>query len=194
MDHRLFAINIFAGLHRIHRNLLVPMVGGADDDGVDIFALQDLGVVAGGKEIVAPEFLAVLEPAVVTIRHGNELHPRNLQRNLGISLALAAGADQCDLNMIIRRYRVGRFGLSLTQQMRSGPEQRLHRCRRPCRLKKTSTIQIEHSRPHTGKLSAVCNHTAFMAGKARLADQIKVQIELGERRQAGERARLAEIT
>jgi hypothetical protein len=76
-------------------------------------------VVAGGKDVVAPEFLAVLEPAVVTIRHGNELHPGNLRRrNLGISLALATGADQRDLNMIVGRYRLGRFGLSLGQQMR----------------------------------------------------------------------------
>ena len=76
-------------------------------------------VIAGGKDVVAPEFLAVLEPAVVAIRDGNELHPGNLHRNLGISLALTTGADQRDLNMIVGRYRLGRFGLSFGQQMGS---------------------------------------------------------------------------
>ena len=112
MDHRLLAINILAGFHCVHGDLLVPMVGRADDDGVDVFALQNLAVVAGGKDVIAPEFLAVLEAAVVAIRHGNELHAGNLQRNLGISLALTAGADQRDLNMIVGRNRLGRFGLN----------------------------------------------------------------------------------
>ena len=43
MDHRLLAIDILAGLHGVHGDLLVPMVGRADDDGIDVFALQNLG-------------------------------------------------------------------------------------------------------------------------------------------------------
>ena len=94
MDHRLFAVDILARLHCVHGDLLVPMVGCADDDGINIFALQNLGVIAGGKDVVAPDFLAVLKPAVVAIRHGNELHPGNLDCDFGISLALTTGADQ----------------------------------------------------------------------------------------------------
>ena len=114
MDHRLLAIDILARLHRIHRDLLVPMVGSSDDDGVDIFALQDLGVVAGGKNIVAPEFLAVLEPAVITIGHGNKLDPGNLHRDLGISLALTTGTDQ-------RESECGRW-LLLAWPVQIGPQ------------------------------------------------------------------------
>ena len=112
MDHRLLAINVLAGFHGVHGDLFMPVVGRAYDDGIDVFALQDLAVVAGGKDIVAPEFLAVLQPAVVAIRDGDELHAGNLHCNLGVSLALATGADQRDLNMIVGCDRWGRFGLS----------------------------------------------------------------------------------
>ena len=149
MDHRLLAIHIFARLHRIHRDLLVPMVGGSDDDGVNVFALQDLGVVTSGKNIVAPEFFAVLKPAVITIGHGNKLHPGNLHRDLGISLTLATRTDQCELNMVVGCYWLAWFRLGLGQQMRSRTQECFHGCGRPGRFKKVSTIQIEHSRPHS---------------------------------------------
>jgi len=112
----LLAIDILARLHGIDGDLLVPMVGRANDDGVDVLALQNLTVVARSKDVVAPEFLAVLEAAVVAIRHGNELHTRNLQRYLRISLTLTTRPDQRDLNMIVRRNRLGRFSLSLGRQ------------------------------------------------------------------------------
>jgi hypothetical protein len=115
MDHRLLAIHIFARLHRIDRGLLVPKVGGCDDNGVDIFALQDLGVIARGKNIVAPEFFAVLKPSVITIGHGDKLDPGNLQRDLGISLALATRTDQGELNMVVGCYWLGWFRLGFGQ-------------------------------------------------------------------------------
>ncbi len=119
MDHGLLAINILAGLHGVHGHLLVPVVGRANDHGVDVFSLQNLGVIAGGKNIVTPEFLAVGEPAIVAIRNCNELHSGNLQGDTSITLALPSGADQCDLNMIVCRNGLGRLRLSLRQQMRS---------------------------------------------------------------------------
>ena len=76
----------------------MPMVGRADNDGVDILTRQNLLVVTGGKDVVAPKFLAVLEPPVVTVRDGYELYARNLHSNLGVSLALNTSAKQRDLN------------------------------------------------------------------------------------------------
>ena len=87
------------------------MIGRADDDGVDIFARQDFFVIARGEDVVAPEFLAVLEASVVTIGHGNELHAGNLERGTGVSLALPTGADQGDLDVIVGRSGSGRLVL-----------------------------------------------------------------------------------
>ena len=78
MDHRLLAIDILAGVHCVHGDLFMPVVGRPDDDGVDIFARQNLAVVASGEKIIAPEFLAMLEAAVIAIRHGYEFHSGDL--------------------------------------------------------------------------------------------------------------------
>ena len=45
MDHGFFAVNVFACFHGVDGYLLVPVVRGADDDRVDVFALKNLGVV-----------------------------------------------------------------------------------------------------------------------------------------------------
>ena len=53
--------------------------------------------------IVAPEFLAVREPAVVTIGDGDQFDAGNLQRDPGVSLTLAAGTDQGELDVVVGR-------------------------------------------------------------------------------------------
>src|SRR6266852_3363778 len=115
MDHGLFAIHVLARLHSLDGCLFVPMVGRADNDGVDILTCQDLSVVTGSKDVIAPEFLAVLEPAVVTVRHSYELHARNLHSYLCVSLALNTSPNQRDLNMIVGSKRRGGFGLECRQ-------------------------------------------------------------------------------
>ena len=101
MNHGLFAIDVFARLHRIDGGLLVPMVGGGDDNGIDILASQDLAVVACGEDVVAPNLLAVRQPSVVTVGHGDKLYAGNLHGNFGVSLALNTSPDQRDLNLIV---------------------------------------------------------------------------------------------
>ena len=63
----------------------------------------------------------MLEPAVVAVGHGDKLDAREPVLRLGISLALATGADQRDLDVIVGRDRLGRFRLGLSQQMGSRP-------------------------------------------------------------------------
>ena len=62
-------------------------------------------VIARGEKIVAPDFFAVLKPAVVAIGDGDELHAGNLDGGAGIALALAAGADERDLDVVVGRRR-----------------------------------------------------------------------------------------
>ncbi len=53
VDHRLFEVDVFAGMHGVDGCLFVPVVGCGDEDGVDVFAGEDLAVVAGGEEAFA---------------------------------------------------------------------------------------------------------------------------------------------
>ena len=41
VNHRLLAINVLPCLHGVHRNLLVPVIGSADDYRVYIFSRQE---------------------------------------------------------------------------------------------------------------------------------------------------------
>src|ERR1700739_794404 len=101
VDQRPLTVDVLAGYHGVDGNLLVPVVGRADDHRVDIFARQDFLVVAGGENVVAPEFLAVFETAVVTVGYGNQLHAWDLNRGSRVSLALNAGSNQGKLDVIV---------------------------------------------------------------------------------------------
>ncbi len=117
MDHRLFAVDVLAGLHGVDGGALVPVVGGGDDDGVDVFAGEDLAVVAGGEDVVAPELLGVGEAAVVAVGDGDELDAGNLHGDLGVALALDAGADEGKLNVVVRSDGLGGFALKRGERM-----------------------------------------------------------------------------
>ena len=103
VDHRLLEVDVLAGLHRIDGGRLVPVVGRRDQDGIDILARENLAVVAGGEDVRPPELLAVGQAAVIAIGHGDEFDSRNLYRDAGIVLALDAGADQRELDVVIGR-------------------------------------------------------------------------------------------
>jgi len=47
------------------------VVGGGDEDGVDVLAGEDLAVVAGGEEVGAPQLFGVGEAAVVAVGGGD---------------------------------------------------------------------------------------------------------------------------
>src|SRR5581483_7620456 len=95
-------------------SLLMPVVRGADDDGVDVLARQNFRVVAGGEGVLAPDLLAVLKAAVVAVGYGDELDAGHLHGGFGVELALAASSDKRDLNVVVggdRFLRLGFLGL-----------------------------------------------------------------------------------
>ena len=102
MDHRLFEVDVLAGFHRVDGGVFMPVVGGGDDDGVNVFAGKNLAIVAGGKDIVAPELPGVGEPAVVAVGDSDQFHPWNLQRVASVTLALDSGADEGELDHVVR--------------------------------------------------------------------------------------------
>ena len=101
MDHRFFQVHVLAGIHRVHGGLLVPVIRRRDDDGVDVWALQNFAIVARREEVLAPKLLRVCKPAIVAVRDGDNLGVGHLQSRRCILLAPNTRADQGKLNLVI---------------------------------------------------------------------------------------------
>jgi len=111
VDHGFFEVDVLAGFEGVDGGLFVPVVGGGDEDGVDVLAGEDLAVVAGGEEVGAPELFGVGEAAVVAVGGGDQLDAGNLQGEFGVALALNAGADEGELDVVVGGARRGGGGL-----------------------------------------------------------------------------------
>lgn len=101
MDHRLLAVDILAGVHGVDGRLLVPVVGRGNEHGIHVLAGENLTIVARGEQGRAPALAAVLQAAGVAVGNGDQLHTRNLQRDAGVILPLAAGTDQRQADAIV---------------------------------------------------------------------------------------------
>jgi hypothetical protein len=103
MDHRLFEIDILAGLHGIDSGLLVPVIGRGDEDSIDILTGKDLAIVARGEEVGTPQLSGMGQATVVTVGDGDQLDAWNLQRSARVALTLDASANESELDDVIRR-------------------------------------------------------------------------------------------
>src|SRR5882724_4845839 len=56
MGHRLFAIDVFAGVDGIHDDLFVPMIGNGGDDAVDLLVVEEFLIFARGVDLGAGNF------------------------------------------------------------------------------------------------------------------------------------------
>ena len=79
----------------------MPMIGRADNDGVYIFALQNLSVVAGGVDILAIGFAHALQPPVIAITGSHQLGQPGRDGTAGIGLSHATAADERDLDFVV---------------------------------------------------------------------------------------------
>src|SRR5262249_52782118 len=78
LHHGLFAVDVVAGVHGVDGDGGVPVVGCADDDGVDIFTREDFAVVASGEELVAPDFAGAFQASVVNIGDGDDFYTADI--------------------------------------------------------------------------------------------------------------------
>ena len=101
LHHGLFAIDIFAGLHGVDGDLAVPVIGRADDDGIDIFASEDLFVILSGEDVRAVDFLHVREAPVVAIAGGYQFGEPGGYGGMRIALPHAAAANEGDLDFVV---------------------------------------------------------------------------------------------
>ena len=61
MSERLFDVDVFAGVARVDGHRHVPVVGAGDQDGVDVFAVEQLAIVLAGDGLGVGELLRILE-------------------------------------------------------------------------------------------------------------------------------------
>ena len=78
MRHRLFAVDVFSGVHGVNDDLLVPVIGDGGDDTVDFLVVEKLLVAARGGNALADNFLRERVAAVPQIGRGDALDARKL--------------------------------------------------------------------------------------------------------------------
>jgi hypothetical protein len=131
LNHRFFEVDVLAGVHRVDGDLLVPMIGRGDDHGVDVGPREHLAIVARGEDVLSPELLGARQAAVVDVGDGDDLDTGRGEGDAGVPHALAAGADQRDLDLVIRGRSRARPGGALRlrgrQLARPGKERRASR-------------------------------------------------------------------
>jgi hypothetical protein len=108
-DHRLLTVDILAGLEGVCGNAGVPVIGGGDDDGVDIAAGEQFAIVAGGEDVLAIAFLSEGAAAIVNVGNSDDFDARQGRFGLHIFLAHDAEADAAYLHAVVGRNRLRRF-------------------------------------------------------------------------------------
>ncbi len=101
LHHRLFAIHILLGVESVNRDLLMPVIGRADEHRVNAGPRQDLFVILRHEDIAPVLLLHVGEPPVVAVARGNDFGQAACHRGMRIVLAHAAAADQRNLNLVV---------------------------------------------------------------------------------------------
>ena len=101
MRKRLLAVDVFAQLHRPHAGHGVRMIGRADGDRVDVFALEQLAKV--GKLRRLGEFgTRFAQPGGIDVANRDDVLIPNARH---VDPAFAAHADAADVELLVRRLR-----------------------------------------------------------------------------------------
>ena len=101
VGHRLFAIDVFARSDRIDGDGYVPVVRRADNDGIDILAVQNLTVIHVLTHFAGKPGLSLGAVWCIDVAHCDDLGALDM---LGIAdeiLPTAAGADGCDADAAV---------------------------------------------------------------------------------------------
>ena len=101
MSDGLLAVHIFAGGHGVERHGDVPVVGSADHNGVDIAAVEDVAIIAGGLGLRTHLFDGFEAAGLVDIARGDDFVTRESLQQLRQIHAAPTGTDQADADTII---------------------------------------------------------------------------------------------
>src|SRR5882724_2959672 len=100
VGHRLFAIDVFAGVDGVHDDLLVPMIGNGGDDAVDFLVVEEFFVPARGWNFLADNFLGERVAAVVEITGGDAFDTGELNGAGEQAGALHADANDAEADAV----------------------------------------------------------------------------------------------
>ena len=109
--HGLLAVDVFAGGAGIFEDVAMLVVHGGDEDGVDILAIEDGAIVAGGGDVgILDGFPRGGVAAVVEVADGDALNAGNLERSFEMFASANAGADGGEANGVAGSDRARRSG------------------------------------------------------------------------------------
>jgi len=94
VGHRFLDIDVFAGRHRLQCHRRVPVVGGGDQHGVDVAAVQEPAVIACGLGLRTHFFRCRQAAGLVDIAGRNQLIARQGRQQASQQIAAPAGPDQ----------------------------------------------------------------------------------------------------
>ena len=106
---RLLDVDVLAGVAGVDRHRHVPVVGAADQDGVDVLAVEELAIVLGRDRLGIGELLGVVEVGVVDVADGRDPDAGNLGQRLHQVLAAPARAQAGDRERVVGRVAPRRF-------------------------------------------------------------------------------------
>lgn len=80
MRHGLFAVHVLAGAHRVHNDLLVPVVRDGDDQAINVLAAEEIVITAGCYDLWSCDFSRESVARVIQVACGNTFDTRQLDR------------------------------------------------------------------------------------------------------------------
>ena len=101
VGQRLFDIHILAGGAGVHRHGNMPVIGRADQDRVDVLALENFHVIFGGEGAWIGQLASLFEVLVVNVTNGGDANIGDFLERLHESTAAASRAKTADIQRLI---------------------------------------------------------------------------------------------
>ena len=113
MTDRLLAIDVFPRLAGENGLNGVPMIRGSDDDGVNVFPIEDLAEIDEWFRTIILALLnkgrRLIKPLLINVADGGGLNVRQRHGDIEQLLTAAAAADKGDGHLLVRSAGVGRI-------------------------------------------------------------------------------------
>jgi hypothetical protein len=97
----LLDVDILLRIAGVHGHGHVPVVGAADEDGIDILVVEDFLVIPSRDGLRVGDLLGLIQMGIVNVAHGSHADIGNLGQRAHQVLAAAARADAADVERLI---------------------------------------------------------------------------------------------
>ena len=102
MRHRLFDVDILARCNGVEGHLLVPVIGHGDDDSLHVLVVEQLPVIAAGREVRSYQLARSLEVRVVRVGDLDDARVRDGPGAAEENLPADADADDAHADAVVR--------------------------------------------------------------------------------------------